>query len=235
MRTAENGHGKKNKKRVKRKNRKVIHLPKGKEIPLPALPHVTLPEAKIVRKKARGWWENFRRLIRFRLVVPMQRHALAHPPEYVARGTAIGLAVAFTPLIGIQMYICIAIWLIARKFFKWNFSLLISCAWTWVTNFVTMAPTYYMFYITGQKILGRQAKGEYDGFVATVKLIFNEDMSTWEIAKALANILIKDWGVAMMVGCIPYAILFGYIGYKAGYKYAQKRRERLFKRYQPNA
>ena len=242
MRTTKNRNRKQKKRDAKRrkKERKVIRLPIGGEIKLPQV--TELPRAAVaalspkeMRKKARSTWENFKRLLKFKLLIPMQRNALSHPPEYIARGMAIGLGVAMTPLIGIQMYICIMIWLAARKFFKWHFSLLVSCAWTWTTNFFTMGPTYYLFYITGNKVLGRTSNGEYDGFSDKISAIFNEDMSTIEMGKAIAGVLIKDWGVAMMVGCIPYAILGAYLGYKIGYKYAKNRRDRLFKRYQPDA
>lgn len=190
---------------------------------------------KKAKKKARSAWENFKRMIRLRLIVPMQRHSLVNPPEYTARGVMIGLGWAMTPLIGIQMYLCLMTWLVAKKVFKWRFSLIISCAWTWVTNFVTMIPTYYIFYITGQRLLGRHKSGEYEHFAQKIRTVFTEDMSTWEITKTLCNILFKDWGLAMLVGCIPYAILFSYLGYKLGYKYAVKRKERLLKKFQPNA
>ena len=47
--------------------------------------------------KGRSW---FYRLLRFRLVLPLLRSH--HPPQFAARGTAVGLILAFTPTIGLH-------------------------------------------------------------------------------------------------------------------------------------
>ena len=61
-------------------------------------------------------------------MIPIKRSK--HPPEYTARGVAIGIAWALTPSIGIQMVFCFITWLVAKKIFKWDFSVLIAMAWT---------------------------------------------------------------------------------------------------------
>ena len=98
-------------------------------------------------------WERFKRASRFRLVIPLKRSV--HSPEHIARGVAVGMAWALTPTVGIQMGFCFATWVIARRLFKWDFHLLVSLAWTWMTNFITLLPSYYLFFLTGQLLLGR--------------------------------------------------------------------------------
>jgi hypothetical protein len=100
--------------------------------------------------KVRSIWDKGIRLIRIRLIVPLLRSP--HPPEYKARGVAVGLAWAMTPLVGIQMWLVFMTWVASRKFFKWDFSLPLAIAWTWLTNVFTMIPIYYIFYVTGQII-----------------------------------------------------------------------------------
>ena len=41
-------------------------------------------------------WERIKRLLRLKLIVPLLRSP--HPPEYKARGVAVGLMWAMTPL-----------------------------------------------------------------------------------------------------------------------------------------
>ena len=76
--------------------------------------------------KKRNLWQNLGRICRYRLVIPILRSP--HPPEYKARGVAVGTAWAMTPLVGIQMYLVFMTWLISKKVFKWNFSLPLGLA-----------------------------------------------------------------------------------------------------------
>ncbi|MDR1977218.1 MAG: DUF2062 domain-containing protein, partial [Synergistaceae bacterium] len=64
------------------------------------------------KKPKKRWTERFRRLVQLRLIVPIKRSR--RPPEYSARGALVGLAWAFTPLIGFQIYLCLATWIVAR-------------------------------------------------------------------------------------------------------------------------
>ena len=77
------------------------------------------------------------------------------PAEYKAKGVAVGLAWAMTPLVGIHMWLVFMTWVIWKKFSPKGFSLTLGLAWTWVTNVFTMVPAYYMFYVTGQLMMGR--------------------------------------------------------------------------------
>ena len=102
------------------------------------------------------------RLVRYRIIIPLKRSR--HPPEHTARGVMVGLVWGFTPTVGIQMPLVFVTWLVARRLFKWDFSVIIGMAWTWITNVVTMGPMYYAFYLTGQVLLGRG--GEATGYSA---------------------------------------------------------------------
>ena len=95
---------------------------------------------------AKYFWDVFVRLVKFKILVPILRSN--QPPSYTARGSLVGLIWAMTPLIGVQMYLVFMTWLIAKKFFKWDFNLPIALAWTCVTNVFTLAPTYYLFFVT---------------------------------------------------------------------------------------
>ena len=63
--------------------------------------------------KKYSWWQNFKRLLKMKLIVPMLRLNL--PPEVKAMGVAVGLFWAMTPLVGIQMWIVFMTWVFFRK------------------------------------------------------------------------------------------------------------------------
>ena len=176
----------------------------------------------VVRPK-RSIWQRLVRLTTYRLLIPIKR--ARHSPEYVARGVMVGMAWAMTPLVGIQMYLVFMTWLIARRFFRWNFSLIIGCAWTWMTNVVTMFPIYYVFYVTGQMLLGNWDNvSGYASFVGLLAETFGADLSLWETLERYGVFIIKDWGLAMAVGSLPWAALGGWLGYRWGLAYARRRR-----------
>jgi uncharacterized protein (DUF2062 family) len=174
--------------------------------------------------KKRTWGDQLKRLIRFRLIVPIKRSC--HPSEYSARGSLVGLVFAFTPLIGIQMYLCLMTWLIARKLFKWDFSLGIACAWTWTTNMFTMLPTYYMFYITGYYLLGFQHRvADYESFAQIIRGALSPGLGVWGTLTVTLTVVRKS-SLLIAVGCLPYMALFGWLGYRYTLKYVLARRAR---------
>ncbi|MEZ5833558.1 MAG: DUF2062 domain-containing protein [Dongiaceae bacterium] len=167
--------------------------------------------------------------MRFRLLVPLMRSR--HTPEWTARAAFVGLFWAFTPSVGIQMPLVFGTWLLARRALKWEFSLLQGLAWTWVTNAFTALPCYYMFFLTGQIMLGRWSDlSGYDSFVNLFHAVFAEDLPLLATTKAVSKVLVLEWGVAMWVGSVPWAILTGWVGYRLtlrfvlAYRHARSRR-----------
>lgn len=163
-------------------------------------------------RKARSIWENCLRLIRMRLVIPLLRSP--HPPEYKAKGVAVGLAWAMTPLVGIQMWLVFMTWITARKVFKWDFSLPLAIAWTWLTNVFTMIPTYYIFYVTGQIMRWQvDSIGGYTNLSRIIRNTFMSDLDFYDKWVLFFKLLLQDWGVSMALGCLPWAVLFSICGY----------------------
>ncbi len=142
------------------------------------------------------------------------------------------MLLAMTPTIGIQMFMIAGTWLFLTKVIKWEFSLLAGLGWTWTSNVFTMIPLYYLFYITGQVMLGNF--NDISGFEQFSQLVghisHNPDLSFWEkTSKWMVN-LFKGWGVPMFIGSIPWAILSSWLGYKIAYNYVVKHRERRARR-----
>lgn len=171
----------------------------------------------------RGIWERMGRLSRLKLLIPIRRSP--HSAEYSARGVAVGMFWALTPLVGIQMYLCLMTWLLVKPFKKWRFSLVISFAWTWVTNIFTMFPVYYVFYVTGQIMLGKWGHiSGYDTFLGSWREAFSDGHGFWQATLELIGLLARDLGISMAIGCLPYAILGAWGSYYLALKYVRRRR-----------
>lgn len=141
------------------------------------------------------------------------------------------------------MPLVFATWLAARRLFKWDFSLLQGLAWTWTTNAFTALPCYYVFFLTGQIMLGRWSDlSGYDSFLNLFHALFADDLSLLATTKAVSKVLLLEWGLAMWIGSIPWAIAIGWLGYRLtlrfviAYRHARARRmERRLSRGLPAA
>jgi uncharacterized protein (DUF2062 family) len=182
-------------------------------------------------RRKRNGWSRFLRLLRYRLVVPIKRSH--HPPEYTARGVGVGLLWALTPTVGIQMPLCLITWAITKRLFKWDFNVIIAMAWTWVTNVVTLLPTYYVFYVTGQLMLGKfDDLSGYNEFVSLWNANVGEEGfgaggggGFWEELWVYTVALVVGWGLPMLLGCIPWALLGTWGGYVWSLRYVRRHRE----------
>ena len=165
-----------------------------------------------------GWWERLNRIIRYRLHIPMQRSR--HSPEFIARGVMVGMVWAMTPTIGLQMAAVFVTWLFTRKVFSWDFSLVNGLAWTWVTNVFTAIPVFYLFYITGQAMLGRfdDITG-YEAFRTAFEVSKDAGSGFWEVVSSWFAGVAIGLGLPMTVGCIPWAILTGWLAYRMSLRF----------------
>jgi hypothetical protein len=180
--------------------------------------------ASVARVK-RGFLDRMSRLSRLKLLIPLRRSP--HAPEYSARGVAVGMFWALTPLVGIQMYLCLMTWLIAKPSRNLRFSLVIACAWTWVTNVFTMFPIYYIFYATGQVMRGdwNNITG-YETFLHSWHEAFAPGSGFWHAMIELLGMLAKELGLSMALGCLPYAFIGAWASYNLSLKYVRRRRRK---------
>ena len=187
-------------------------------------------------RRRHTWAEGLKRLARYRLVVPLKRSI--HSPEHTARGVMVGMAWAMTPTVGLQMPLVFVTWLVARRLFRWDFSVVIGMVWTWTTNLVTLVPAYYAFYVTGRFMLGRgagiTAYGEFR-ILLDRSLATGADAGWYESMTGSFAAVFYGWGVPMLVGCIPWAIVGGWVSYVLTLKFvhhyrALRRRRRQARR-----
>jgi uncharacterized protein (DUF2062 family) len=178
-----------------------------------------------VERVKRGFLERMGRLSRLKLLIPLRRSP--HEPEYSARGVAVGMFWALTPLVGIQMYLCLMTWAFAKPVRNFRFSLVIACAWTWVTNVFTMLPIYYVFYATGQVMRGEWDNiTGYETFLNSWHAAFTDGAGLWRATLDLLELLALEVGLSMGIGCLPYAVIGGWLSYKLSLKYIRRRRRR---------
>ena len=180
-----------------------------------------------MKKKDLTVWDKIKRPVEYRLVVPLKRSV--QDPVILARGVLVGMMWAMTPLVGIQMTTVLITWMIAKKL-NWSFSLPIAIAFTWVTNVFTMVPVYYVFYVTGKLMMGdwHNITG-WDSVKNIVETTFFSDYTMWESIVLFGKMLLKDWGLAMALGCIPWSIGCGWISYRWSLKFLRMWQEKRSK------
>lgn len=158
------------------------------------------------------------------MLVPILRSP--HMPEHSARSVAVGIFWAMTPLIGAQMTLVLLTWLAAKKVFKMTFSLPLALIWTWSTNVFTMVPAYYLCYVTGQLMRGESTFGLYAKLEQVVESAFLADKTFSEQWQAFADLFLRDWGVSIALGSIPWGIIFGAVGYYLTVRFSRMRQQR---------
>ena len=171
-------------------------------------------------------WQKFMRLIRYRLIVPILR--TRHAPEYTARGVFVGIAFGLTPTVGIQIGIVMVLWSIVRSMLpRWDFNLIVALAWVWLSNVFTMVPLYFGFLVTGRMMMGHsESLPSYETFAKELTSTFEVEADgltgLWQQTVNLFDL----FGTPMLVGCIPWALMGGWVGYIWTAKYLRRRRSR---------
>ncbi len=183
-----------------------------------------------LRQRKRPWLKRFERLWRYRLLIPLKRSR--HPPNHAAYGIMVGVAVAMTPTVGVQMAIVALIWLLSRHIFRWHFSLLLGCAWTWITNYLTAPPIYYAFYVAGQVILGNwQNLADYNVFTTLSENFFSPpELSAIARIEFYLNAIFVGWGIPILIGSIPFSIIGGGLAYWWSVRFITRYRDAQTKR-----
>ena len=164
-------------------------------------------------KEERTILDLLARLVHYRLIIPIKRGR--RNPAWTARGVAIGLACAFTPTVGIQMLLVAALWSLAKLAApRFTFNLLVAMAWTWVSNVLTAPFFYYMFLVTGNVMMrDPDPFTSFDVFRTRLEDVMAADSGFIESLWLYTEQIFAIWGAPMMMGCIPWVILSGWLGY----------------------
>lgn len=183
-------------------------------------------------KQSPLWMRSLNVVIYKRLIRPMIHST--QPPVYKARGVAVGMAWAMTPLVGVQMGLVAMTWGVSKAF-KWSFSLPLALAWTWVTNVITLPPIYYLFYVTGQLMRGQfQDISGYQSLQILIKDVFLSNEPFVQQVADFLKLFVQDWGISMFVGCVPWIIIGSIAGYQLTMRFEKRRLERKLEREKKN-
>ncbi|MGN7614143.1 DUF2062 domain-containing protein [Magnetococcales bacterium HHB-1] len=179
------------------------------------------PQSTSLSPRAKKPSSSLARLLTYRLVIPIKRHR--RNPIEAARGVAMGMIIGMTPTIGAQMYLLAMIWWLARVVFKWRFSLIIAIAWSWLSNPLTLAPLYFVYYLTGYGIanlFGWLEPGvnqiAFDQFAEGINAIIDAPAgNAYEQTMGFLSYLWNTMGSHIFIGCLPYALGLSWAGYQA--------------------
>ncbi len=132
-------------------------------------------------------------------------HSLVHlddTPHRIAWGSALGMFVAFLPIVGIQM----ATSALLAKIFRGNVTA--SLPWAWITNPITIPPIYY-----GTFKLGALFTGDEITFDAiSTKFTTIGDMGFWRSIYEGYRVILDIFG-PMVIGGVIAGAFFGAITY----------------------
>jgi uncharacterized protein (DUF2062 family) len=143
---------------------------------------------------------------------------------HTARGVANGVFWGLTPTIGLQTFEILGTWLIARRVFGKDSSLVQAMIWVWVNNPLTVVPMYYVFYLTGMWVLGES--GRATGYESFGSLLVDDGSGWFGRMTTLVTVV----GLPVLIGCVPYATFGAFVSYRWAGAIVRRRRERLARR-----
>ena len=158
--------------------------------------------------------ERTRRFIRYRIL-----HA-DDTPDRIALGVALGMLVAWTPLIGFHIMLALVI----TTIFKANKFLAVACVW--ISNPFTIIPVYYPNYLLGRFVLSlihsrpklspEQMADLFQNFISISSLILN--IATVKFWQQLADFLLRI-GLELFIGGFIIGGFLAIISYFATYHF----------------
>ena len=140
-------------------------------------------------------------------------------PHKIAWGVALGMFVAWTPTVGIQMIVAgILAWLLRGN-------VAAAVAIVWVSNPYTIVPLYYSNYLIGNALVG--GRGLDEAWFAD--LLDRRTMTFWEYLIHAYEKLIPIFGQMFLGGVIagvPIAVVSYILTYRAVVKFREHQRKK---------
>lgn len=121
----------------------------------------------------------------------------------IALGTSLGMFIALTPTVGIQMLLVMALALVTRPFF--GFNRIAAIVTLYVSNPFTMVPIYYFLYRVGTIFVeGNATREQIRG------ILHSDGLASWRDAMVR---LLFDIGSPLLIGSAIVATLSGLATY----------------------
>lgn len=131
-----------------------------------------------------------------------QGRRMALSKGVISRSMAMGMVVGFSPTVGLQMVICVAIAIAANRLRGlYTFDTVIALIGSLVVNPLTMVPTYTVYYFIGCRIMTCSAVVELE--------------SDHQIQGILTNL--GEGSMAILLGSAPFMLAGVPLGYGVGW------------------
>lgn len=131
-----------------------------------------------------------------------QGRRMAFTRGVISRSMAMGMVVGFSPTVGLQMAICIAIALAANRLRGlYTFDTVIALIGSLVVNPLTMVPTYTVYYFIGCRMMTCSSMVELE--------------SDQQIQGILTNL--GEGSIAILLGSAPFMVAGVPLGYAVGW------------------
>ena len=130
-----------------------------------------------------------------------QRRKMSLTGGVISRSMSMGMAVGFSPTVGLQFVLCFIIAQISNRLWKDNaFNTVIALIGSLVVNPATMVPTYTLYYFIGCGMMTCNGNVEFQDAGDITDLLLNLGEGT----------------VAIFLGSLPFMILGVPVGYWLG-------------------
>lgn len=160
----------------------------------------------------RGWFGG---LLERRVLEPVRR--AQGSPGAIARGSALGVWVALTPTVGVQMLVVSVLGIPLRA------NIPVAIAVSWISNVFTMIPMYFAYYWFGALILGMEPRSFLE-----LNEVFSRQIEALPETGVVNGMLALGWDVVrpMWVGSLLMATLAVFPSYHLTLRWARRRRAR---------
>lgn len=160
-------------------------------------------------------WQRLKRICWERLVRPLL--FVQDTPRSKAGGVALGVFVAFTPTVGVQMPIAFALATLL------GVNQPLAVAMCWITNPLTVPPIYYFEYVIGTWLLDVEAIGSSSAFWRQWEQVSAQYPGYWERVTHLAG----NIGFPLLLGSLPLSLTLGIVSYPLTLWYCARRARRV--------
>ena len=127
-------------------------------------------------------------------------------PSRIARGVAIGIFIAWLPLIGLQMLLVLALSFIFRA------NKVVGLPIVWISNIFTLVPVYYPSYLLGSVVLKSQTVGIKD-FEHRLKEIFTSSLPWSGRIEEFADLLFGEIFYPTFIGSLIIGFFLALVFY----------------------
>ncbi|MCB9638435.1 MAG: DUF2062 domain-containing protein [Myxococcales bacterium] len=159
-------------------------------------------------------------------------------PESLALGAAVGMFIALTPTVGIQMTVAVITGTLINRYTRWTMNRLVAVAMCWISNPITMLPMYYIDLWLGWILTGRgwMPPMNLEGWQRQFSSYLQRDpsqMTVWDQVKGFVMAGLGELAVPMWIGSLIIATLIAIPTYPVTLAIVRRYRARKDKTAEP--